>query len=255
METGRGSRMNLTLMMTNVSAAEKLDTLRRLELAAGVEVALHPAGPLVRLSAWIMDFLWMTLANVLIWLLVMFLSVTAGEEVGGGVALLLAFVMSWLYRVFFEVRRGSTPGQKSKGLKVVMTSGAPVTLSASVLRNVLRVADFFPACYLTGLVSCLMSRHFQRLGDLVADTMVIYAHPADGPGGLIPPTDWAEPQPPRLPLGREERAAVVRFAERLPMWSESRRVELANHLSALTGATGPEGVRRLAGIARWLRDS
>ena len=38
-----------------------------------------------------------------------------------------------------------------------------------------RVADFLPASYLTGLASCLMSRRFQRLGDLVADTMVIYA--------------------------------------------------------------------------------
>lgn len=239
----------------NTSATEKLDTLRRLELAAGVEVALHPAGPLVRLSAWIIDFLWITLAYLIIFVVVLVLSISGGDEVGGGVALLLIFVMSWLYRVLFEVRRGATPGQKSKGLKVVMTSGAPVTWSASVLRNVLRVADFFPACYLTGLVSALMSRHFQRLGDLVADTMVVYANPPDSPAGLIPPGDWADPQPPMVPLTREERAAVVHFAERLPMWSESRRVELANHLSALTGASGPEGVRRLAGIARWLRDS
>ena len=40
-----------------------------------------------------------------------------------------------------------------------------------MLRNLLRVADFLPAAYVTGLMSCLLSRRFQRLGDLVADTM------------------------------------------------------------------------------------
>jgi hypothetical protein len=56
-------------------------------------------------------------------------------------------------------------------------------------------------------------------------------------------------------LSREERAAIIRFNERLPMWSESRREELAGQVQALTGASGAEGVRRLAGIGFWLRVS
>lgn len=239
----------------NTPATDKLDTMQRIELASGVEVELHPAGPVMRAWAWLIDGLWIALAYVGIILIAALGAMTMGVEGSSGVYLLLAFFMSWFYRVVFEVWRGATPGQKSKGLKVVMTSGAPVTWSASMLRNLLRVADFMPAAYLTGLASCLMSRRFQRLGDLVADTMVVYARPMENAVSLIPSTHWAEPRPPLLALSREERGAIVRYAERLPMWSESRREELANHARELTGAGGPEGVRRLMGIGRWLRDS
>ncbi|MES2708908.1 MAG: RDD family protein [Verrucomicrobiota bacterium] len=234
---------------------DKLDTMQRVELASGVEVELHPAGPLVRAGAWMIDLLWIALINFGLLMVHLLASFTVGWEAGGGLNLLLAFFMSWFYRVLFEVRRGATPGQKSRGLKVVMTSGAPVTWSASLLRNLLRGVDFLPGLYLTGLASCLMTRRFQRLGDLVADTMVVYANPSDGPVSLIPSGHWEGARPPALALSREERGAIIRFAERLPMWSESRRQELADHLRELTGATGQDGVRRLMSIGRWLRDS
>jgi uncharacterized RDD family membrane protein YckC len=234
---------------------DRLDTMQRIELASGVEVELHPAGPVVRAKAWLVDLLWIGLiylVGALIFLAGAFLIGFAGS---GGLALLFGFFMSWGYRVVYEKYRGATPGKKSSGLKVVMTSGAPLTWTAAILRNLLRVADFLPAFYLTGLASCLMSRRFQRLGDLVADTMVIYAAPQGGQPGLMPQQPWTEARPPGVALSREERAAIIRFNERLPMWSESRREELAGQVQPLTGSTGPEGVRRLAGIGFWLRDS
>lgn len=242
-------------MMTSAPNPEKLDTMQRIELASGVEVELFPAGPVVRAGAWLMDLLWLGMAYLLIMIIAGLSIAFAGKEGGSGVLLLLLFFMSWFYRVVFEVTRGATPGQKSRGLKVVMTTGAPVTWTASILRNLLRVADFLPALYFTGLLSCLMNRRFQRLGDLVADTMVVYAKPVTSLASLIPPEHWGDPQPPRLALSREERGAIIRFADRLPMWSESRREELGNHLHGLTGATGSAGVRRIVGMARWLRDS
>lgn len=234
---------------------DRLDTMQRIELASGVEVELHPAGPVVRAKAWLVDLLWMGLAYLLAGIAIGLSAALIGLEGGGGLFLLLSFFMSWGYRVVYEVKRGATPGKKSCGLRVVMTSGAPVTWTAAILRNLLRVADFLPAAYLTGLISCLMSRRFQRLGDLVADTMVVYSRPQASQPPLMPHGAWTEAIPPPLALSREERAAIIRFNERLPMWSESRREELASQLQPLTGATGPEGVRRLAGIGFWLRDS
>lgn len=234
---------------------ERLDTMQRIELASGVEVELHPAGPVVRAKAWLLDLLWMGLAWALAGVAIGVSSLAIGFEGGGGLFLLLSFFMSWGYRVVYEKLRGATPGKKSCGLKVVMTSGAPLTWTAAMLRNLLRVADFLPAAYVTGLMSCLLSRRFQRLGDLVADTMVVYHRPQAGTLPLLPHGAWTAALPPPVPLSREERAAIIRFNERLPMWSESRRQELAGQVQSLTGASGAEGVRRLAGIGFWLRDS
>jgi uncharacterized RDD family membrane protein YckC len=234
---------------------ERLDTMQRIELASSVAVELHPAGPVVRAKAWLLDLLWMGLAWALAGVAIGVSSLAVGFEGGSGLFLLLSFFMSWGYRVVYEKLRGATPGKKSCGLKVVMTSGAPLTWTAALLRNLLRVADFLPAAYVTGLMSCLLSRRFQRLGDLVADTMVVYSRPQAGTQPLLPHGAWTAALPPPVPLSREERAAIIRFNERLPMWSDSRRQELAGQVQALTGASGAEGVRRLAGIGFWLRDS
>jgi len=241
--------------MTNLTPMDRLDTMQRIELAAGVEVELHPAGPVVRAKAWLLDLLWMGLMYALGVVALVLSALALGMEAGQGIFLLVLFFMSWGYRVVYEVGRGATPGKKSCGLKVVMTSGAPLTWTAGILRNLLRVADFLPAAYVAGLFSCLMSRRFQRLGDLVADTMVVYSRPQTAPMPLMPDGAWTAAMPPAVALSREERAAIIRFNERLPMWSESRREELAGQVEALTGAAGPEGVRRLAGIGFWLRDS
>jgi len=242
-------------MMTTALPPDRLDTMQRIELAVGVEVELHPAGPVVRAKAWLLDALWMGLCYLLGGVLLALFSLVAGYEAGSGLKWLFAFFMSWGYGVVFEVKRGATPGKKSCGLKVVMTSGAPVSWTASILRNLLRVVDFLPSCYMTGLVSCLFSRRFQRLGDLVADTMVVYSHPDAAP--VFQPAE-SLPVPavvPAMALSWEERACIIRYNENLGMWSESRREELAGQLSVLTGSSGPEGVQRLAGIGTWLRDS
>lgn len=235
--------------------SDRLDTMQRIELASGVEVELHPAGPVVRAKAWLVDLIWLGLFYALGGVLVAVGSIFWGFEGGIGLLMLMLFFMSWGYRVVYEKWRGATPGKKSCGLKVVMTSGAPLTWTAAMLRNLLRFADFMPVAYATGLASCLMSRRFQRLGDLVADSMVIYSNPQGSQPALMPHAAWTDAVPPARHLSREERAAIIRFNERLPMWSESRREELAGQVEALTGATGPEGVRRLAGIGFWLRDS
>ena len=67
-----------------------------------------------------------------------------------------------------------TPGKKSQGIYVCHDDGTPITLSASMIRNLLRVADFLPFMYLVGVFSVLFNRKSQRIGDMVAGTMVVY---------------------------------------------------------------------------------
>jgi hypothetical protein len=53
-------------------------------------------------------------------------------------------------------------------------------------------------------------------------------------------------------LSADETRALALFSERAGLWSPGRRVEIADHASALTGVTGEEGVKCLLSMARWV---
>lgn len=85
------------------------------------------------------------------------------------------FAVEWSYPVYFEVaRQGVTPGKRMFGLRVVDENGLPITFQASALRTLLLIVDMLPALGFVGLVSMMLSSRSQRLGDLVAKTVVIY---------------------------------------------------------------------------------
>jgi uncharacterized RDD family membrane protein YckC len=238
-------------------ASPPLDTMQRIELAEGVEVELHPAGPMVRAMAYLIDLLWMILLYLVVILVWAVLRQIIGDYAGGGALALLGFAAYWGYHVYFEAgRRAATPGKRAMGLRVVSESGGPASLGAVMLRNIARSADILPFGYFTGLLVCLFTRRFQRLGDLVARTLVVYASPTAMPlRKLPPPLPGVVPQPPPVTLTREERSAIVRFQERSALWSPARREELAAHAAGLTRANAARGVQQLTGMAVWLRDS
>lgn len=79
-----------------------------------------------------------------------------------------------LYDVGFETLRGGrTPGKSFVGLRVVRSGGRSVDLSASMIRNVLRLVDGITLGYLPTIVSIAATSRNQRPGDLAADTVVI----------------------------------------------------------------------------------
>jgi len=79
-----------------------------------------------------------------------------------------------LYDVAFEtLRAGRTPGKSIGGLRVVRSSGRPVDLPASMIRNVMRFIDGIALSYVPTMVSIAVTKRNQRLGDLAADTIVI----------------------------------------------------------------------------------
>ena len=251
--------------------SQPLDTMQRIELAEGVEVELHPAGPMVRAVAYMIDILWMTLIAFALGLLYQILVSVVGHRIGGGAISLLGFAFYWGYQVYFEAgHRAATPGKRSMGLRVVADTGGPASIGSIMLRNLARVADILPfvfiplgnggalplPTYFTGLLVCLFTRRFQRLGDIVARTLVVYANPAaQALRKTPPPLPGTMPHPPPVTLTREERSAVVRFQERSALWSPARREELAGHAAGLTQSRPAEGVSQLSGMAVWLRDS
>jgi uncharacterized RDD family membrane protein YckC len=213
-------------------AEARADTLQSVELADGVEIQLRVAGPAARSMAFTIDLLLRVAIYAAVGLSALFLLVGAiGPELTGGLFLLFMFLMEWFYNVFFEAgSHGATPGQRTMKLRVMSATGGPVTLAQAVLRNFLRVVDFMPGLYLTGILCMLFTKRFQRLGDLVANTVVTYVDP--------PPV----------------RTAHTEFMERAPQWADERRLELSSLAEPLTGAPGMEGLRRLCGMGLWLQE-
>jgi uncharacterized RDD family membrane protein YckC len=79
-----------------------------------------------------------------------------------------------LYDVCFETLRGGrTLGKSIGGLRVVRSSGRPVDLVASMIRNVMRLVDGIVLSYVPTIVSIAATKRNQRPGDLAADTIVI----------------------------------------------------------------------------------
>jgi uncharacterized RDD family membrane protein YckC len=225
-----------------------LDTYRPVETPEGVEIGLRVAGPVPRLFAAAIDLAVRLGVYFILMIPVSFLG-------DGGIGLLLVsmFLMEWFYPVLFEVRRGgATPGKRRLGLLVLHRDGTPVGWMASIVRNLLRFADFLPAAYGFGIASMLVDRDFRRLGDLAAGTVVVHREP-DLVGHRVPTGPALRPP---APLDLDEQRAVLDYAERLGTWSEARAAELAGLAAPLTGVApgerGIEGVKSLLGIANWL---
>lgn len=232
---------------------KKLDTLQSIELAEGVEVHLRVAGPVARGLAWLIDACVVIGVMILVGLVVsLAIEPLFGEEVSQGVMLLCMFLVTWFYFVYFEAgKKGATPGKRSMKLKVVTPAGAPITVTQAIIRNFLRFVDFLPAAYGVGLVVSLSTKRFQRVGDLVADTVVIYAQVERRMELQL--SNEVKPQAPKLALSRDEQQALLLFAERAGAMSPSRRKELAGHAAELAGTENTE--LNILGMALWIHES
>ena len=81
----------------------------------------------------------------------------------------------FLYHLIIEMYlKGSTPGKKMAGIRIVTESGQTPTSSALFIRNVFRVVDSFPAFYVIGLFTCFISDKQRRFGDMAAGTLLVY---------------------------------------------------------------------------------
>lgn len=99
------------------------------------------------------------------------------------VLIVILFLIISGYFAFFEwVWRGQTPGKRWLKLRVIREDGRPVTFWESVVRNLLRNFDMMPVpFYSIGLISVFVSSIDQRVGDLIAGTVVVREREAEAP--------------------------------------------------------------------------
>jgi uncharacterized RDD family membrane protein YckC len=220
-----------------------LDTLLRAETPEGIELALKPAGLVARGQAYLLDLM---ARFGLFFVIAMFAGPTGAF--GPVIMMLSMFLIEWFYPVVFELTLGgATPGKRALGLQVVMENGLPVTPAASLLRNLLRAADFLPAMYAVGVVAMLCRTDFRRLGDLAAGTLVVHSAPVKLHGAM----PAAAPRPPLRALDQREQAAIVAWAGRATRLTPARFDELAQIAAGIAPVEAPNesASQRLLGVA------
>ena len=219
----------------------------RVATPEGVELELVLAGLASRFIAELLD-------SLLILLLVGLLVVVAALA-GGAAGLVIANValggllmIALAYHVAFEVlAAGRTPGMRANGLRVVMEHGEPVGLRASAVRNLVRLIEGPPTLYVPAIVSILLTRRNQRLGDLAAGTLVV-REPAPPRRrrrrAATPPPAPPAPAGPHLRLDgwdvsaitQEDLATVRTFLARRDGFTPDARRGLARELADRMGA-------------------
>ncbi len=84
------------------------------------------------------------------------------------------FVLLFGYSVIFETIWGATPGKQIANLRIVTTQGRPPGFLASCIRSIVGYVEFIIVPFgFIPLVSVLVTRRGQRVGDLAAGTLVV----------------------------------------------------------------------------------
>ncbi len=217
---------------------QKVDTRVVVETPEGADFQFVIAGAGTRAAAWLLDRLIQTGIITLVSLLALILLPfgEAGAGLGFGGILIMSFILDWFYFSLFEAFwNGQTPGKRSQGLRVVRTNGTPIDPASAIGRNFLRAADMLPFFYTIGMISMLMTRRLQRLGDLVFDTMVIDERREwiSRAGGLTANIEafLRSECPGRFSVPERTLAVIERLFETDRIISEARREEIARPLS------------------------
>jgi uncharacterized RDD family membrane protein YckC len=209
----------------------------------GVDLEVTLAGVGSRFVAGVIDQLlrWAVLLALVALLAVLEATTGADGFSGAGVVVLIVaiFLVQFGYDVVFETRAaGRTPGKRWTGLRVVKIGGAPVGFVTSALRNILRIVDSLPGFYLVGMVSVLLTRNNQRLGDLAAGTIVVRERRQST---SLPAPAEARPAPADSELydvsaiSADDMATIRRFLDRRPTLTPEARQRLAMEMATRLG--------------------
>jgi uncharacterized RDD family membrane protein YckC len=141
---------------------------------------------------------------------------------GTGIITVWLFALMCGYFVLFEwLWLGQTPGKRLLRICVIDWQGRSLTLGQSALRNLLRIVDILPGFYGVGFLAAICNREQRRLGDLAANSLVVYLETAPAPLPRIITLQSAEEQARQqlmqqqlLQLTREQKQTILRLCQR-----------------------------------------
>lgn len=185
--------------------------------------------------------------------------VTARVDTGGvprwltyTVAIAVNFVLILGYPLLFEtLAHGKTPGKFAMGLRVVTVEGAPVRFRHAAIRAAFWLVDFGVTLGLGAVMATMLSKRHQRLGDMVAGTLVLRersAAPAPQAAVFTVPSGVEEYAATIDPTGltRADYDTVREFLLRAPKLREGPRDAIGRRIMASVAPklnhTVPRGV-------------
>jgi uncharacterized RDD family membrane protein YckC len=177
--------------MATLPAAEalQLDGIHRVLTPEYVEFDFALAGLMSRFLAWLIDTV-VSLGLAVALIAVLSLTDLAVQGLGSALALVVWFLVDWGYMIVLEAAwSGQTLGKRALGLRVLQETGVRVSLPQSLVRNLARPLDRLPLFYLVGGVAALFTTSQQRLGDLLAGTIVVRERALKVPSALERPGD------------------------------------------------------------------
>ncbi|HZM02795.1 MAG TPA: RDD family protein [Candidatus Saccharimonadales bacterium] len=156
----------------NPAASSRVSTLI-IQTPEGISFSLPLACPVTRCLAWAVDLSCIigltTLAGSLL-----HLTSLINLDLSRALTTLAYFALQIGYGMTCEwLWRGQTVGKRLLGLRVMDAQGLRLQFNQVALRNLLRFVDSLPIFYLVGGLVSLLNSRAQRLGDLVANTIVV----------------------------------------------------------------------------------
>lgn len=144
-----------------------------IETPEGVRFALPLAGVVARFLALVIDLLAIAVIGGVIEKMADIVGWVSADSVAA-LTVLGYFAITIGYGIMFEwIWHGQTPGKRVLSIKVMDANGLKLQASQIAVRNLMRAVDSLPGSYLVGGLAVLFSKRHQRLGDMVANTIVV----------------------------------------------------------------------------------
>lgn len=201
----------------------------------GIDVSLAIAGPGARAFAFLIDWTirlilglaWLVLSALLYNGSFTLAPASANDARWFGGVLAPALAIYFLYHHVVELAmRGSTPGKRMAGVRLVARDGAVPGAGALLTRNVFRLVDSLPLFYGVGLMAVMLTRDNLRIGDMAGGTVLVFEQ-----GDARLPTSAGDPRrATRLDAVGAE--IVTELLERWEALAPAARLRLAQQLLA-----------------------
>jgi len=247
-----------------------LDTTLRVTTPENISFEYRLAGPFPRVLAYLLDVLISVTSYCVVayamflifWLALIPLATSFGfggmmESLMGaavGFAFIGYFIVYWFYGAIFETYcNGQTLGKRFTKLRALTTDGHSIDGIQAILRNFFRLLDIAPVVPVStflateepiligiptgifGLIMMTLSAKYQRVGDLVAGTMVINEQ-LSKPPGLIKFSDPRVPDlaamiPAGFVVSPSLSKAIADYADQRQHLPPQRVGEIASHVA------------------------
>lgn len=219
--------------MSTELAVAPIDATTEVVTPENIAVHYRVAGPVRRALSFAIDFS-LYLLVMAVGLFGIAMTGIAFGPLSQAAGSLFIFLMYWF---FFGAQewwfRGRTLGKFALGLRVIDIDGQPINGLQAIMRALLRLPTFILP--IIDLVTMSLNDRFQRMGDIVCGTVVVFEQRQwlFGVAKLDDPraVQLAGYLPPDFEVSKSLAKALSTYVERRRFFSPPRRREVARHLA------------------------